>query len=243
MKKLLSFLAASMIACAPLSAYGDNDDFDYDFSRFNEIPVAKKIRPVLTSMYYCRFTYCFFVNTSKNDPFYELIRERHKWRVQKDNGYISEETYEKRVFSKYQKSGKDLLITSIGGHWVVDVNNDQLRIPYGATIENAIKDTQIEMLMCQIAKNWCDRMWDDKEFRIFKKNDVEEERGNWYVIANKDDGTEYEGESDGTLYDFYENATTFKLKIKPKFNIDNTNLTPKKFNIESQWGLSEYSRI
>ncbi len=247
MKKLLGLLAASMIACATLSAYGDNDDFDYDFSRANEIHITKKIQPVRLFMPICRFSYCFFVNTHKNDPFYELIRERHRWRVQKDRGIISEEIYKKRVFSEYQKSGKDLLITSIGGHWVVDVA-DQLRIPYGAYMLNAVRDTMIEMLMCQIAKNWCDRMWEDKYYYRFKKNKVdenEEERSNWYVVANKNDGVEYEGISDGTSYDFYKNATTYKLKIKPKFNlnVDNDKEKSTKYSYESDWGLNEYSRI
>ncbi|NHA72739.1 hypothetical protein EWZ91_04585 [Helicobacter pylori] len=138
MKKLLGFLAASMIACTGLSAYGDNDDFDYDFSRINEIPVTKKIKPVETFMTPCRFLYCFYDHFDKNSPFSDLMEER--WRLNKELwlGNISKATWDERVFSKYERSGKDFLITSIGGHWVVD-NPDQSRIPYGAIMLNAIR--------------------------------------------------------------------------------------------------------
>ncbi|EMH44816.1 hypothetical protein HMPREF1430_00231 [Helicobacter pylori GAM96Ai] len=243
MKKLLGFLAASMIACAPLSAYGDNDDFDYDFSRINEIPVSKKIKPVETFMTPCRFRYCFYDHFDENSPFSDLMKER--WRLNKELqlGNISEATWEERVFSKYQRSGKDFLITSIGGHWVVD-NIDQSRIPYGAIMLNAIRDTQIELLMCQSAKDWCERMWNDKYVRRFKKNDVEEyNEGDWFLVANKDNGVKWQGVSDGVEYDFYKGATTITLRIKPRFNVDLSQKKPSKFQFESDWGLNEYSRI
>ncbi len=244
MKKLLGFLAASMIACAPLSAYGDNDDFDYDFSRINEIPVTKKIQPVETYMTPCRFLYCFYDHFDKNSPLSDLMEERERLNKELWLGNISKATWDKRVFSKYQRSGKDFLITSIGGHWVVDANNDQLRIPYGAIMLNAIRDTQIELLMCQSAKDWCERMWNDKFINRFKKNDVAEENdGDWFLVANKNNGTEWVGVSDGVEYDFYKGATTIKRRIKPRFNVDLSRKKPTKFQFESDWGLNEYSRI
>ncbi|WRC72765.1 hypothetical protein E5K94_06595 [Helicobacter pylori] len=244
-KKLLGFLAASMIACAPLSTYGDNDDFDYDFSRINEIPAVKKIRPVVLFISTCRFNYCFFDwNFNKNNPLADLLEAKNRLYKEWKKGNISEETFYKRAFSAYYRSGKDFLITSIVGHWVVDVLGDQQRIPYGATIDNAVKDTEIEMLVCRTTKDWCERIWTDKWLNRFKKNDVDEKNeGDWFLVANKDDGVAYEGVSDGVAYDFYKGATTIKCRLKPQFNVDFRKEDVKKFHLESDWGLNEYTKI